>query len=126
MKYERQIIMGQPPSKSNLNRVVRIAGHGAIAKTKAVREYEAQFMLQCSLRGRMITEPFKITLDVYFKSNLPDLDNSLKVIFDCLQRCGAIKNDRLCMEINARKLVSKTNPRVEFEIETLWDDAKNS
>ena len=28
-----------------------------------------------------------------------------------------IKNDRQCMEINARKLIDKLNPRIEFIIE---------
>ncbi len=67
----------------------------------------------------MISTRFKMTVDVYFKSDLPDLDNSLKILLDCLQSCGAIKNDRLCAEIHARKLIDKKNPRVEFEIEEL-------
>lgn len=67
----------------------------------------------------MLSKRFKLTIDVYYKSDQPDLDNSLKVILDCLQTCKAIKNDRLCAEIHARKLIDKLNPRVEFEIEEL-------
>ena len=70
--------------------------------------------MQCPLRNKMIEERFKIELDVYFKSDRPDIDNSLKIILDCLQECKAIKNDRQCVEIHVRKLIDKINPRVEF------------
>lgn len=75
--------------------------------------------MQCSLRGTMVASRFKIVIDVYFASDRPDLDNALKVTLDCLQGCKAIKNDRLCAEIHARKLIDKANPRIEFTIETL-------
>ena len=117
MRHDRQTIYGQPPSKSNTYRIVTIHGHGALAKTTAMKGYEKDFFLQCSLRGKGISRRFKLEVDVWFRSDMPDLDNSLKVILDCLQGCGAIKNDRLCAEIHARKLVDKLNPRVEFVIE---------
>lgn len=119
MNYPRQTIHGQPPSKSNRLRIVTISGHGALSKTKSAKEYEQSFFMQCSLRRKNISCRFKLTVDVYFKSDLPDLDNAMKVILDCLQGCGAIKNDRLCAEIHARKLIDKINPRIEFEIEEL-------
>jgi Holliday junction resolvase RusA-like endonuclease len=62
---------------------------------------------------------FKINVDVYFGSNRKDLDGCLKILFDCLQSCKAIKNDRQCVEISARKLIDKENPRVEFTIEEI-------
>ena len=119
MKLDRQIIHGQPPSKSNCYRVITIRGHGSLGKTTALKAYEESFFMQCSLRRLMISKRFKITADVYFKSDQPDLDNAFKVILDCLQSCKAIKNDRLCAEIHARKLIDKENPRVEFEITEL-------
>lgn len=119
MKHERQTILGQPPSKSNQYRIITMRGHGSLAKTQGMKQYEESFFLQCGLRGRGIAKRFALRVDVYFRSDLPDLDNSLKVVLDCLQACGAIKNDRLCAEITARKLVDKQNPRVEFEIEEL-------
>ena len=75
--------------------------------------------MQCGLRNTNIDRRFKLTVDVYFSSDRPDLDNALKVVEDCLQSCKAIKNDRLCAEIHARKLIDKENPRIEFVIETL-------
>lgn len=118
-RYPRQTIYGQPPSKSNMNRIIKLKGSYRIGKTDAVRKYEERFFMQCSLRNKRISKRFKLTLDVYFQSDRPDLDNALKVIFDCLQGIGAIKNDRLCAELHARKLIDKLNPRIEFELEEL-------
>jgi Holliday junction resolvase RusA-like endonuclease len=117
--YTSQTILGQVPSKSNCYRVITLHGHGALGKTKALQDYEETFFLQCSLRGAMISKRFSLTVDVYYKSDLPDLDNALKTILDCLQTCKVIKNDRLCAEIKARKLIDKTNPRIEFTISEL-------
>lgn len=115
----KQIIYGQPPSKSNCYRVITIRGHSSLGKTTALKKYEESFFMQCSLRKTMISKRFKLILDVYFKSDQPDLDNAFKVVLDCLQTCKAIKNDRLCAEIHARKLIDKEKPRIEFEIEEL-------
>lgn len=73
--------------------------------------------MQCSLRNANIDKRFKLTIDVYFSSDRPDLDNALKVTLDCLQAAKAIKNDRLCAEIHARKMIDKEQPRIEFLIE---------
>lgn len=117
MKYDRQIIYGQPPSKSNGYRIVRICGHGGLSKTKALKDYEQKFFMQCGLRNSCIGKRFKLEVDIYFESDRPDLDNALKVILDCLQGSRVIKNDRLCTELRARKLIDKVNPRIEFTIE---------
>lgn len=117
--HERQIIHGQPPSKSNEKKIIYFGGHASIANTKNQKEYEKSFFMQCSLRRKNISSRFKLTVDVYFRSDRSDLDNAMKIILDCLQSCGAIKNDRLCAEIHARKLIDKIDPRIEFEIEEL-------
>jgi twinkle protein len=54
--------------------------------------------------------------DVFYDSRRPDLDNSLKVVLDCLQKAKVIKNDNKAMEILARKHLDKINPRIEFSI----------
>lgn len=117
MTYPKQTIYGLAPSKSNAYRIIAKCGHGSLAKTEATKKYEESFFMQCSLRNANISKRFKLTIDVYFSSDRPDLDNALKACLDCLQSCKAIKNDRLCAEIHARKLIDKENPRVEFEIE---------
>lgn len=75
--------------------------------------------MQCALRDADIHTRFRLDIDVYYQSDRPDLDNALKVILDCLQRCKAIRNDRLCAEIHARKLIDKINPRIEFILSPL-------
>lgn len=121
MIYAKQTIYGQPPSKSNSYKVIIINGHPKLGKTEATKQYESSFFMQCSLRKKGICKRFKLMIDVFFKSDLPDLDNSLKVVLDCLQSSGSIKNDRLCAEIHARKLIDKKNPRIEFTIEELLE-----
>ena len=64
----------------------------------------------------LIETEFKFIIDVYYDSRRPDLDNSLKVVLDCLQKAGAIKNDNKCIEIVAKKHLDKENPRVKFSI----------
>lgn len=112
-------ITGLPPSKSNAYKIITIAGHASLGKTRATKNYEQSFYMQCPLRGKLIDHRFRLDIDVYFASDRPDLDNALKVVLDCLQQCKVIKNDRLCAEIHARKLIDKLDPRIEFEITEL-------
>lgn len=116
MKHE-QVIYNNPPSKSNSYRVVKINGHGSLAKTDALRKYERDFYLQCgAYRNKNIKGFFELYLDVYFSSNRPDLDNALKSTLDCLQGCKAIANDRNCVKIVANKFIDPVRPRLEFTI----------
>lgn len=111
-----QTILGNPPSKSNSYKIITIGGHSSLGKTSALRKYENDFFLQCGYRDRHINGFFELYVDVYFSSNRPDLDNALKCLLDCLQGCKAIKNDRNCVKIVAKKFIDKNNPRVEFTI----------
>jgi len=109
-------IIGKVPSKSNCYKVIQLHGHGSLAKSKALKEYEQSFFMQCSLRNRMIEGFFEFHVRVFYENMRPDLDNCLKVILDCLQSCKAVKNDRNCVKVVAEKFVDKYNPRIEFEI----------
>ena len=117
--YKKQIIRGKIPSKSNCYKIITINGHSSLAKQKALKEYEKSFFLQCSIRGEMISNYFRLNLDVFYENMRPDLDNSFKILLDSLQSCKSIKNDRYCVEIHARKLIDKENPRIEFTIEEI-------
>ena len=78
MKHE-QVIYGSVPSKSNCYKIITLAGHGSLAKTSAMKEFEKKFYLQCgAYRNKNIQGFFELYADVYFQSNQPDLDNSLK------------------------------------------------
>lgn len=114
---KEQVIYGVPPSKSNCYKVVTIHGHGSLAKTSAMKEWERSFYMQCgTYRDKMIKSYFKMEVDVYFPSQRSDLDNAMKGILDCLQACRAIDNDRWLVELHARKFIDKYRPRVEFTI----------
>lgn len=115
-----QVIRGQVPSKSNCYEIININGHSSLKKSKKVKEYERIFNLQCDkYRNANIQGKFAFEGKIYFRSMMSDLDNGLKVVLDCLQACGAIKNDRYCMDIHAVKDVDPKNPRIEFTITEL-------
>lgn len=111
------IIHGKVPSKSNSYKVTVINGHSSMAKSEAVKKYEADFYMQCNHRGAMVNELFTLSVDVYFTSIRQDLDNAIKTILDCLQYCKVIKNDYQCVGIDkTRKFVDKADPRVEITL----------
>lgn len=117
-----QIIHGHPPSKSNSYEIVNVGGRGTLAKTLQMRIYERDFGYQCTIKGAKISVPFRLAVDVYFRSNRSDLDNSLKIILDCLQKYEVIVNDRQCVEIMARKFIDKEDPRIVFDVVPLEEE----
>ena len=117
------VVLGNTPSKSNCYRIVTVYNkklkkyHGSLAKTPAMKKYEDDFYMQVGKhRGAMISEFFNFEIDVYYPSNRSDLDNSLKIVLDSLQKAEVIKNDNKCTQIFARKFIDKLNPRIEFKI----------
>ncbi len=113
----KQIIYGQVPSKSN---GYRMSGH-FMYKKKAVIDYEESFYLQCVQYRDLNHEGFfELYMDVYFQSNRSDIDGSLKIILDTLQKkVKAFSNDNKCLLLHIRKGVDKLNPRIEFELKFL-------
>lgn len=120
MDYGWQTITGNVPSKSNQYRIITLKGHGSLAKTKALKEYENTFFMQSGkYRNLNIDKYFEYHVKVFYPSMRTDIDNSLKIQLDCLQKCKAIKNDNLCIKVVAEKFIDKENPRVEFKIVTI-------
>jgi len=116
-EYPWQTIFGQTPSKSNAYKIIQIAGHAKLAKTPATVRYENAFYIQVGqYRNLGIQGYFELHLRVYFTTLSHDLDNSLKVILDCLQKTNTIRNDNRCVRIVADKFVDKLNPRIEFRL----------
>jgi len=106
------VIYGQVPSKSNGYRI----GNNRLYKSKELLQYEESFRLQTLTIRETISVEFGINIIVYFQSNRSDLDNAAKVILDCLQSCGIIENDRLCVRLVMIKKIDKLNPRIEIFI----------
>lgn len=116
-EYEWQTVLNQIPSKSNQYKVITLHGHGSLAKTKALKEYESSFYMQVgAYRNLMIEGYFELYVRVYFTSMSHDLDNSLKCLLDCLQYTKTIKNDNRCVKIVAEKFLDKEKPRIEFKL----------
>ena len=94
-------ITGNCPSKSNCYKVIRL-GFGknakcSLGKQKKLYDYEKSFLSQMQQYDyKLIEGNFKFIIDVFYDSRRPDLDNSLKVVLDCLQKCKAVKNDNKC------------------------------
>ena len=117
MNPERQTIHGNVPSKSNSYKVINVKNHASLGKTKALKEYEDKFYIQCDkYRNANIAGYFELHLKVFYPSERSDLDNSLKIILDCLQKVNAIRNDNKCVKIVAEKYLDKERPRIEFLI----------
>ena len=113
----KNIIKGNCPSKSNQYKVIRLGNRCGLGKQKKLESYENSFKIQMlDYKYDIIESEFKFVIDVYYDSRRPDLDNSLKVVLDCLQKAEVIKNDNKCLEIVARKHLDKIDPRVEFII----------
>lgn len=112
-------VHGKVPSKSNSYKIITIAGHSSLAKTPAVKKFESDFYIQCPCRGAKIKGYFSIEIDVYHENMRPDIDNGSKVLLDCLQACKVIENDRYCVDLHMRKLVDKTDPRIEITLKTV-------
>ena len=117
MKIQEFTIMGNCPSKSNCYKVIRLGNRCGLGKQKKLEQYEKSFKAQMlNYQYDLIEGNFKFIIDVYYDSRRPDIDNSLKVVLDCLQKVKAIKNDNKCLEIVAKKHLDKENPRVKFSI----------
>ena len=114
---EWQTIIGEVPSKSNSYRIIQIGGHARLGKTASTERYEKNFYMQVGpYRNLMIEGFFELYVRVYFSTMSHDLDNSLKVVLDCLQYTKTIKNDNKCVKIVAEKFIDKNNPRIEFKL----------
>jgi len=114
---QKYIIKGNCPSKSNCYKVIRLGNRCGLGKQKKLESYENSFKLQMlNYQYKLIEGNFKFIIDVFYDSRRPDLDNSLKVVLDCLQKAEVIKNDNKCLEIVAKKHLDKIDPRVEFII----------
>lgn len=112
-------VQGNPPSKSNTYKIVKHLNSYTLAKTKEVKKFESDFKLQVRpyVNKIKIKGQFSLTVAVYFRNKKQDLDNSLKVILDCLQDLGVIENDNLCRRIVAHKFVDEKNPKIIFKID---------
>ena len=114
---EREVIYGQVVAKANHYTVAMNRGNGErhIILDEAYKAYQRSFISQCRIyANRLIDCPFLLHVHVWHSSPRFDLDNSLKSLLDLLQDVHAIKDDNLCVGIQAIKHIDRQHPRVEF------------
>jgi Holliday junction resolvase RusA-like endonuclease len=112
---EKQVILGSCPSKSNCYKIIKIGNISSLGKTPSLKKYEKDFYIQCNIyRDVNIEDYFEFYMDVFYPNQRSDLDNSAKVVLDCLQKVKAIKNDNKLTKMVLRKFLDKNNPRIEF------------
>lgn len=107
-------ILGEPASKANSRRVVRIGGMSRLIKSAKALSYSDMFKQQCPVLPVLMTGDLVVTMHIYYASRRPDLDESL--ILDLLQGCVYL-NDRQVKERHTYWHLDKVNPRSEILIE---------
>ena len=119
---EKQVIYGTCPSKSNSYKIINLGNRSSLAKKPALKQYEKDFFIQCNVyRDANIESYFEFYMDVFYPNQRSDLDNSAKVVLDCLQKVNAIKNDNKCVKMVLRKFLDKKNARIEFILKKVAD-----
>jgi Holliday junction resolvase RusA-like endonuclease len=107
------VVTGEPASKANGRRVVRIGGVSRSIKSKKALSYADAFLSQVQPLLPLMEGELAMTLHIYYASQRPDLDESL--ILDLLQ--GILyKNDRQVRERHVYHYIDKLNPRTEIWI----------
>jgi len=115
-----QIIFGEPASKSNSRRMVRLGGVSRLIKYEKALNYSDMFKQQCRPLACLMTGDLRVTLRIYYASRRPDLDETL--ILDLMQ--GLIyENDRQVKERHAYWGLDPENPRAEILVERIKEVA---
>lgn len=109
-------IFGEPASKANSRKVVRIGGVSRLIKSKKALTYSEAFKLQAIPITPLMKGDVRVTMKIYYATRRPDLDESL--ILDLLQDV-VYTNDRQVKEKHIYWGLDKENPRTEMLIERL-------
>jgi len=115
------IILGEPASKANSRRVVRIGGMMRVIKSSKALSYVRGLEQQIPAlpEGEQLRAPIRMTAHLYYASRRPDLDPSL--ILDALQ--GRVyRNDRAVREMHLYHRLDRENPRAEIFLEEMTDE----
>lgn len=110
-------IFGEPASKANSRRVVKIGNMSRLIKSQKALSYAELFTQQASKYGLVpVTGDVRVTIKIWYASRRPDLDESL--ILDLLQGVAYV-NDRQVKEKHIFWGLDKESPRSEIVVEEL-------
>lgn len=108
-------VLGEPASKANSRRVVKIGGNIRVIKSEKALSYSDAFKQQCP-QHPLIECAVTVRIKIYYASRRPDLDESL--ILDLMQ--GLIyRNDRQVKEKHIFWGLDPDNPRAEIRVEPM-------
>lgn len=111
-----QIIFGEPASKANSRRVVKIGNVSRLIKSVKALTYAEVFKHQCTPLATLMKGDLRVTMWIYYASRRPDLDESL--ILDLMQ--GLIyENDRQVKEKHIHWGLDPERPRTEIIVECI-------
>ena len=117
MKWDYEgIFLGEPASKANSRRVVRIKGVSRLIRSKKALDYARYFVSQSRALPTLLDSDgsrLLVDMDIYYKTRRPDLDESL--ILDLLQTY-VYKNDRSVKAKIVRWHLDPENPRTRVRI----------
>lgn len=115
------VIEGEPASKKNSNRIVRVKGRPCIIPNKGYLEYCER--AKVSLSERLLPQPIFFPIElrvVYYRSSKRRVDktNLESAVCDVLVENGIIADDcrDICYDIRGRVDYDKTHPRTEITI----------
>ena len=109
-------IFGEPASKANSRRVVRIGSMSRLIKSEKALSYSDLFRRQVKPVDNLWIGDVRMTLHIFYASRRPDLDESL--ILDLLQGVVYV-NDRQVKERHCYWHLDKENPRAEILLEEM-------
>ena len=110
-------IFGEPASKANSRRVVRIGGMSRLIKSHKALTYTELFQRQVKdMALTLIANDVRVTMHIWYASRRPDLDESL--ILDLLQGVLYL-NDRQVKEKHIYWHLDPDQPRTEIVVEEL-------
>lgn len=117
------MIEGEPASKANGRRNVRIRGISRSIKSQKALNYVDAFRMQCPRLDTLMSGEVSVTMTVFYASRRPDLDES--VILDAMQGLIYV-NDRQVHEKHVYWGIDRDRPRTHLRIEALHGDHHSS
>jgi Holliday junction resolvase RusA-like endonuclease len=110
-------VYGEPASKANSRRAVRVGGRSLFIKSPKALAYCKAFQQQTADLGHeLFVDDVCVTIHIWYASRRPDLDESL--ILDLLQGVAYV-NDRQVKERHCYWHLDKENPRCTIEVSAI-------
>ena len=113
-------IKGQPTTKKNSSRIVKINGHYSIIPSKQYKRFEADAIKQLTTPSEPISKQVTVKCTFYRETKRRvDLTNLLEAIDDILVTAGVLEDDCCTILVShdgSRVILGSDEPRTEIEI----------